>query len=477
MSADTNREMPGISRRTFMNTTAAATAAMTILPGKSFAESRKISANDKLNIAAIGAGGKGASDITDAATENIVAICDVDDDKYIDLFKHARENRPEAVPMLEKAKRYKDFRIMLQENMKNIDAVIVSTPDHTHAVAAMMAMKMKKHVWVQKPLTRTVYEARMLAEEAARQGVITQMGNQGHASEDARLINEWIWDGAIGNVREVHCWTNRPIWPQGIEAPTEIPSVPPSLDWNLWLGPAAWRPYHPALCHFVWRGWQDFGTGAIGDMGAHIMDHPYWALNLGHPTHVQASSTEMNRDSFPRAELITYHFPARSGHPDAKKWGIDLKIELPPVKLTWYDGGITAPRPLELEDGRKLATGKSGILFVGDKGILMSGDYGSNPRLIPETKMKEFTNRPEKKIPRVTGHMAEWIECIKANKKSGTDFSYAGPLTEAMLLGCVAVHCKEANAILEWDHVNMKFPNYPEADQYLSSVYRDGWSL
>lgn len=477
MSADKNLEIPGISRRTFLNSTAAATAALSFFPGQVFAEKRKLSPNDKLNIAAIGVGGKGSSDIVDASTENIVALCDVDDGQYINLFAHAKENKPEVIPMLEKAKRYKDFRIMLQENEKNIDAVLVSTPDHTHAVAAMMAMKMKKHVWVQKPLTKTIYEARMLAQEAAKQGVITQMGNQGHASEDARLMNEWIWDGAIGNIREVHCWSNRPIWPQGVAAPTEIPSVPPSLDWNLWLGPAAWRPYHPALSHFVWRGWLDFGTGAIGDMGAHILDHPVWALNLTTPTHVQGSSTELNNDSYPSSEMITFYFPARSGHPDAKKWGIDLKIDLPPVKLTWYDGGLTAPRPFELEDGRKLATGRSGILFIGDQGVMMSGDYGANPRIIPESKMKEF-KRPEKKIPRVSGHMSEWIECIKANKKSGTDFSYAGPLTEMMLLGCIAVRCgKEANAILQWDAENMKFPNYPDADQYVSSVYREGWSL
>ena len=270
-----NPTKSAISRRSFLMGSAAAATALTMTPGDLLADEKKKSPSDKLNIACIGAGGKGSSDIVDAATDNIVAICDVDDEKFADLFNHCKENRPDALPMLEKAKRYKDYRIMLEENARLIDAVTVSTPDHTHAPAAMMALKMKKHVWVQKPLTHTVHEARMLAEEAARQGVTTQMGNQGHASEDARLMNEWIWDGAIGEVREVHVWTNRPIWPQGVEAPATIPSVPPSLDWNLWLGPAAWRPYHPDLCHFVWRGWLDFGTGAIGDMGAHILDHPY----------------------------------------------------------------------------------------------------------------------------------------------------------------------------------------------------------
>jgi len=476
MKNESSSESAGISRRTFLEGTAAATAAFTILPGSVFGQKGKKSPNDKLNIACIGVGGRGKDDVTDAATENIVALCDVDDDKFNELLTHAKENRPEAVPMLEKAKRYKDFRIMLQENAKLIDAVTVAIPDHCHAAAAMMAIKMKKHVYVEKPLTHTVYEARMLATEAARQGVTTQMGNQGHSSEDARLFNEWIWDGAIGNVHEVHCWSNRPIWPQGIEAPKEIPSCPPSLDWNLWLGPAAWRPYHPDLCHFVWRGWYDFGTGAVGDMGAHSMDHPFWALNLGHPSHIFASSTELNKDSWPRAEEITYQFPARSNHPEAEKYGIQLKIDLVPVKLVWHDGGLTAPRPLELEDGRKLGNGRGGVIMIGDKGILMSGDYGASPRIIPETKMQEYV-RPEKKIPRVSGHMSEWIECCKAGKKSTVDFSYAGPLTEAMLLGCVAVRNQEANVVLQWDHANMKFPNCPDAEKYLSMPYRDGWTL
>ncbi len=476
MKKETELSTMDISRRSFIQGSAAAAAAFTIIPNKVLAQKGRKAPSDKLNIACIGIGGRGKDNTVDACSENIVAVCDVDDEKYLELFKKAKEKNPDAIPMLEKAKRYKDFRIMLQEQAKNIDAVIVSTPDHIHAVAAMMAIKMKKHVYVEKPLTHTVYEARLLAQEAAKQGVITQMGNQGHSSEHARLINEWIWDGAIGNVHEVHCWSDRPIWPQGMEAPKEIPSVPPTLDWNLWLGPAPWRPYHPAYCHFVWRGWFDFGTGAIGDMGAHIMDQPYWALNLGHASHVYASSTKLNDVSFPLAEMITYHFPARKNHPEAESYGIKLKIDLVPVKLIWYDGGITPPRPLELEAGRRLGDGKGGVLFIGEDGILMCGNYGENPRLIPESKMQEY-ERPEKKIPRVAGHMANWLESCKSGKKAGSDFSYAGPLTETMLLGCVAVRCKEANLTLEWDAVNMKFPNYPEAEQYLHMPYREGWSL
>jgi hypothetical protein len=463
-----------ISRRNFLMGSAAAATAITMAPGELFAKEKPKAPSDKLNIACIGAGGKGSSDITDAATENIVAICDVDDDKYADLFKHCKENRPEALPMLEKAKRYKDYRKMLEENAKLIDAVTVSTPDHIHAPAAMMALKMKKHVWVQKPLTHTVQEARMLAAEAAKQGVTTQMGNQGHASEDARLMNEWIWDGAIGDIREVHCWTNRPIWPQGIPAPKEIPSVPPSLDYNLWLGPAPWRPYHPALSHFVWRGWFDYGTGALGDMGAHIIDHPYWALNLGLPKLIGASSTETNPESYPLAEIITYYFPARDGHPLAESYGIKPKINFPEVKMVWYDGGLLPPRIRELEDGRRM--GENGTIFIGDKGVILCGAYGETPRIVPESKMQEYV-RPEKKIPRVKGHMQDWVESCKAGKKSFTDFSYSGPLTETMLLGVVAARCQDANRLLEYDAVNSKFVNYPDADALLTKTYREGWTL
>ncbi len=458
-----------LSRRAFLGGAAAATAAFTIVPRHVLGGPGKKAPSDKLNIACIGVGGKGTSDIMAASTENIVALCDVDDEQIDKFMSQAKERKPEAVPMYEKAKKYRDFRIMLQENAKTIDAVTVSTPDHCHAVAAMMAIKMKKHAFVQKPLTHTIFEARKLAEEAKKQGVTTQMGNQGHASEDARLLNEWIWDGAIGPVREVHCFTNRPIWPQGIERPKEIPSCPPTLDWNVWLGPVTWRPYHPAYHPFAWRGFWDFGTGAIGDMGAHIMDHPYWALNLGYPKTVQASATKFTDDSYPVAEMITYQFPERAKLPNAK-------IDFPPVKLIWWDGGLTAPRPEELEPGRRIGAGSSGVVFIGDSGKIMCGDYGSNPRIIPETKMQAYV-RPEKTIPRVSGIMSEWIECCKSGKKSCTDWSYSGPLTETMLLGCIAVRFKNENKILEWDPVKMEIPNHPDANKMMQIEYRQGWTL
>jgi predicted dehydrogenase len=416
--------------------------------------------SDKLNIGCVGVGGKGTSDTWSVSTENIIALCDVDDTQMADFLTH-RRNNPENQPMYDKANKYRDFRIMLEKE-KSLDAITVSTPDHNHAVIAMTAMKMGKHVFVQKPLTHTVKEAQMLAEAAKKYNIVSQMGNQGHAGEEGRLMNEWIWDGAIGDVREVHVWTNRPIWPQGIDAPKEIPSVPSTLDWNLWLGPAPFRPYHPAYAPFNWRGWWDYGTGALGDMGAHLIDHPFWALNLGHPKTVQASSTRFTEDSFPLAEMVTYEFPARG--------------EMPPVKLTWFDGGIAPPRPAEMEAERKMGDSGGGVLFLGDEGILMCSTYGGNPRLVPETRMQEYT-RPEKTIPRSPGIQAEWIQAIKDGKKSTTDFSYSSKLTIMMLLANIAVRMVEHNMKLEWDGEKMEFTNLPEANAFLHKEYRPGWSL
>ncbi len=462
MSKKSDSDKKGISRRSFVSGASAATAAaFTIVPRRVLGGPGYKAPSDKLNIACIGVGGKGRSDTRAAMGENIVALCDVDDTQMA-KFKDTIKDDDEALAWFDKVKKYKDFRVML-EQQKDIDAITVSTPDHTHAVAAMMALKMEKHVFVQKPMTHTIHEARALAKEAAKAGVATQMGNQGHAGEGARLINEWIWDGAIGEVYEVHCWTNRPIWPQGIEAPKEKKRVPKSLDWDLWLGPAAMRPYHPAYVPFRWRGWWDFGTGAIGDMGAHIIDHPYWALKLTYPKTVSADSTQFTDDSYPVAEVITYTFPSRG-------------LGFPEVKLTWWDGGLRPPRPVDLEPGRQIGDNGGGIVFVGTKGKLMSSVYGNNPRLIPETAMRAY-DRPEKTIPRSPGIMAEWIEAAKTGKKSSTDFSYSGPLTETMLLGCLAVRVKDENTILEWDGDKGEITNLEKANEYLHMPYRDGWTL
>ena len=449
-----------LTRREFLGSTATAAAGLMIVPRHVLGGPGVKAPSDTLNIGCVGVGGQGSSDTRNVSSENVIALCDVDTMQIANFLK-SRRNDPQHVEMYQNARKYQDFRIMLDKE-KNIDAITVTTPDHNHAVIAMRAIKMGKHVFVQKPLTHTIKEARELTMAAKNANVVTQMGNQGHAGEGARLINEWIWDGAIGNVREVHVWTNRPIWPQGIDAPEEIPSVPSTLDWNLWLGPAPFRPYHPDYMPFRWRGWWDYGTGALGDMGAHLIDQPFWALKLRYPNTVQASSTRFTKDSYPVAEVVTYEFPARG--------------KMPPVRLTWYDGGLMPPRPEVIEPGRKMGDDDGGVLFTGSKGILMHGTYGRHPRLVPETKMQEY-KRPEKTIPRSPGIHAEWIEAIKAGKKSTTDFEYAGPLTEMMLLANIAVRMQEQYTKLQWNGEKMEFTNLPEANKYIHKDYRPGWSL
>ena len=449
-----------LTRRAFIGTTATAAAGFMVVPRKVLGGPGYQAPSDTLNIGCVGVGGKGTSDIWACSKENIVALCDCDDTQMAGFLSH-RNNKPEFQPKYDKANKYKDFRQMLDKE-KSLDAITVSTPDHTHAVIAMTAMKMGKHAFVQKPLTHTIQEARLLAEEAKKRNLVTQMGNQGHSMEGARLICEWIWDGAIGDVREAHVWTNRPIWPQGIDAPKEIPSVPPTLDWDVWLGPAPWRPYHPAYLPFNWRGWWDYGTGAVGDMGAHLIDQIYWALKLGHASTVQASSSKYTKDSFPVAEVITYEFPQRG--------------TMPPAKMIWYDGGLMPPRPAVLDDGRMMGDDGGGCLFVGAKGMIMCSTYGDNPRILPEKLMQDY-KRPDKTIPRSPGIMEEWIAAIKTGKKSTTDFSYSGMLTETMLLGNVALRMKEAKTILQWDAEKMQVMNLPEANRWVHKEYRQGWSL
>ena len=445
------KEPEKISRRKFIASGAAATAAFTIVPRHVLGGSGFIPPSDKLNIAAIGAGGKGHSDIKEASTENIVALCDVDDERAAKTYAE-----------YPKAKTYKDFRVMLDKE-KGIDAVTVSTPDHFHTVAAITALRAGKHVFVQKPLTHSVAEARLLREEAQKYPKLaTQMGNQGHASEGGRLTCEWIWDGAIGDVREVHCWTNRPVWETGMDTPTGMPSLPPTLDWNQWIGPAPWRPYNPAYAPWSWRAWVDFGTGALGDMGAHIFDHPYWALKLEYPETIQASSTKFKGDSWPVAEKITYTFPARGS--------------MPPLTLVWHDGGLMPERPEFIEPGRKMGDGDGGVLYIGDKGALMHGCYGNSPRLLPEKAMKAY-KKPGKTIPRSPGIMQEWIKAIKEGKQSSTKWEYSSKLVETMMLGNIAVRVQDKNTVLEWDGKKGEITNLPEANQYLGRKYRKGWEI
>ena len=443
-----------ISRRVFIGSSAAAAASLTILPRQVLGGPGSMPPSEKLNIAGIGVGGQGSWDLDNVSSENIVALCDVDWERAADTFKR-----------YPKAKRYRDFRVMLEKE-KNIDAVVVATPDHTHAVAAMMAVKMGKHAYCEKPLTRTVYEARALANAAREAKVATQMGNQGMAFEGNRLINEWLWDGAIGPVREVHAWSDRPthkgslFWAQGIDRPKDTPPVPSTLNWDLWLGPAPYRPYHPAYVPFKWRGWWDFGSGGLGDMGIHNLAPVFSALKLTAPTSVHSSSTLFNNETLPLASTVHYEFPACG--------------DMPPVKLHWYDGGIIPSCPDELEDERELSR-EDGLIFVGDKGkMYVEGWGGNSPRLIPEAKMKAY-KRPPKTLPRSIGHHNEWIQACKKGTPTRSNFDFAGPLTEAVLLGTVSVRMGGKKLI--WDSANLRITNVPEANKYLHYQYREGWSL
>ncbi len=444
---------PRISRRRVIGASAVAVA--TIVPRHVLGAGQS-PPSEKLNIAGIGIGGQGAWDLEQVAGENIVALCDVDGDYAAHTFKK-----------YPRAKQYKDFRRMFDAE-KEIDAAVIATPDHIHAAASMAAIQRGKHVYCEKPLTRTVYEARTLAQAARKHKVATQMGNQGMAFEGNRLINEWLADGAIGPVREVHVWSDRPThsgklplyWAQGIDRPKESLPVPATLDWDLWLGPAPVRPYHPAYAPFRWRGWWDFGSGGLGDMGIHNIAPAFAALQLGAPTSVVASSTAVYDETLPLACCVHYEFPARGA--------------MPPVRLHWYDGGLVPDRPEELEEGRDLNR-EDGLLFVGDKGkMLVDGWGGHSPRLIPEKRMREY-KRPPKTLPRSIGHHKEWLEACKHGTPTRSSFDFAGPLTEAVLLGTVCVRIGGRKLI--WDSENLKVTNVPEANKYLHYEYRQGWTL
>ena len=450
------------SRRAFLKGAGLSAASFMIVPRHVLGGIGYQAPSDTLNIAAIGAGGMGASNMSALTSQNIVAIADVDYARVKDSVKN--DNRADLKAAYDKAKWHKDYRKMLDEHKKDIDAVVIATPDHVHAVAAMACMKEGKHVYVQKPLTYTVKEARMLDKTAKETGVVTQMGNQGHSIDGTREIVEWIQDGAIGEVTEVHVWTNRPIWPQGVPAPTEAMPVPADMDWDLFLGPAPKVPYHSAYAPFAWRGWVDYGQGALGDMGAHLIDQPNWALKLGYPEKVHATSTvwlgdPINAASYPLASMITYNFPAREG--------------LPPVKMTWYDGGLMPERPEELGPEEKLNT-TGGVIMVGSKGKLMHETYGANPRLLPNS-LAESYQKPKPTLPRITvSHEMNWVEACKGNAEISCPFSYAAPLNETMLLGMVAL--RAPGETLTYDSKKMAFDR-AEVNQYLDRQYREGWSL
>lgn len=436
-----------VSRRFFLMTSAATLAAARVRPASLKRLGYK-SPNEKLNIAAIGAGGKGASDIEGCKSENIVALCDAD-----------WKNAARTFAKYPNAKQYKDFRVMF-DRQKDIDAVTISTPDHAHAVAAMWAMERGKHVYVQKPLTHSVWEARKLTEAARKYKVATQMGNQGHSNEGARQLCEMIWAGEIGSVKEVHAWTNRPLWAQGI---TEVPSaetVPDTLDWDVWLGPARERPFNSAYAPFKWRGWFDFGCGALGDMACHILDPANWALQLGYPASIECLKQEGRTPlCFPNKSIVRFEFPARGS--------------MPPVTVTWYDGGEMPPRPESIDNDVKLGDGSNGSLFVGEKGIITTGTYGQKTRLLPDKLMKDY-KFPDPFLSRSPGHYRDWIRACKGGGESCSNFDYAGSFTEVVLLGVIA---QRFDGKLLWDGERMKITNNSEANGFVKEQCRKGWKL
>lgn len=442
------------TRRQFLTVSGAAVASFMVAPRHVVAASGETPPSEKLNIAGIGVGGMGAGDIEAVAPgNNIVALCDVDANRAGGTFAKFPQ-----------ARRYQDFRKMFDEMEKNIDAVVVATPDHFHAVAAMAAIKRGKHVYCEKPLAHSIHEVRALMQAAREHNIVSQLGNQGHSYDSIRNFCEWIWDGAIGNVHTIHAGcraVNSGV--DHLAQLTEHHEVPANLNWDQWLGPAARRPYHPAYLPATWRGWTSFGNGTLGDWACHVIDPVFWALELGAPASVQASVNDYDPKTqgaaFPKGDIITFEFPSTS------KRG--------PIKLQWYSGTEHIPRPPELEaDEKDIETGAA---VMGDKGTIIYGSHGAGQvRLIPQAKMDSY-RKPAKTIPRVKEHHWDWLQAIRTGRKAGSDFSYGGPLTEVALLGVIAL--KFPGQKLEWDSGRARFKNSPEADAWLNPACRAGWTL
>ncbi|TKC62378.1 Gfo/Idh/MocA family oxidoreductase [Pedobacter hiemivivus] len=482
--SDRNAKQAGNTRRDFIKTTFMAAAGFMIVPRHVLGGKGFTAPSDKLMIAAVGAGGKGQSDIANfykSGKSEIAFLCDVDDARAAITVK----NFP-------KAKYYKDWREMYEKEHKNFDAVSISTPDHTHAVATMAAMQIGKHVYVQKPMTHDIYEARMLTEAAKKYKVVTQMGNQGASNDGTRQLKEWYDAGIIGDVHTVYCWTNRPIWPQGIPWPDQKSEIPKELDWNLWLGTAPEKNYVDKLVPFNWRGWWDYGTGALGDMGCHLVEAPFRVLDLSYVKDVQATVgtvfiDAMKQgyfpDSCPPSSHATLTFPKTT-----KTQG--------EITLHWMDGGIQPERPKELGANELFGDGKNGTLFIGTKGKMMASTYGANARLLPlsmnqEVKIKQTLER----VPgQSNGHYAQWVEAAIAGygkKEVSSPFEIAGPLTEALLMANLAIRgydIQETKASGKvdypgrfikylWDNENMKVTNFNAVNQFVKREYRQGWSL
>ncbi|MEJ0084890.1 MAG: Gfo/Idh/MocA family oxidoreductase [Pseudomonadota bacterium] len=495
------------SRRLFLGQAAATAAVFTIVPRHVLGGPRHIAPSDRVNIAGVGVGGMGRANMQALSGMNLVAMCDVDwafvDTRYADIPKqmeNAKQRLDKATDAAEKeraqqqiaqwqqlqekwpkTKRYTDYREMLAKQ-KNIDAVVVATPDHMHSHIALAAMDLGKHVYVQKPLAWSVDECRRLSQKATATKLQTQMGNQGHSSDDARVVNEYIQSGAIGTVTEVHVWTNRPLayWPQGIPRPAPLPAnakdlpwnmngvmtraagsfgsfaPPDKLAWDLFLGCSRQIDYHPIYHPFNWRGWTDWGVGAIGDMGAHLIDSAFWSLDLDMPTSIETTSTPYNHDTYPMASTTYYEFAAKGARPA--------------VKMTWYDGGLTPPKPVEM--GAEELNKGGGVLYIGTKGKLLHDTYGFNPRLLPKS-LHESTGKPRETYPRIkTSHEMNWIDAIRGTQKTTSPFEYSARLTEIMLLGVAALN---AGKKIDYDGANMKITNVPDSDALLKRKYRVGW--
>lgn len=468
-----NRSRKTISRRKFVGYGTGLLSSMMFLPRYVLGGEQFTPPSDKLNVAIIGTGGRGTEvmkDVIRLRDTHVMAVCDVTEEADYSRFyyggkagrgpaKETVDNRyssDERTKDYPECKVYIDFRDMFEKE-NGIDAVVVATPDHVHAIACLAAINRGKHVYCEKPLARTVYEARAISEAARKAGVATQMGQQGHSGEGIRQTVEWIKDGAIGSITEVHSWFNGR-FDKREKRPDDTPPVPDGMDWNLWLGPAPYRPYHPDYAPFTWRAWLDFGTGPLGDMACHNMDPAFWALDLGHPVGVEATAEGLTSETYPTKATVVYEFPARG--------------DLPPVRLTWYSGHIP-PRPDELEPGQELVGRGNGILFVGDKGKIMCPGWAGAPEIIPKSR-KESYKIPAPTLPRSNGHVRDWVDACKGGAPASANFDYSGLLAEVVLLGNVAILTGEK---LNWNGETMKAINCPEADKYIRPEYHHGWEL
>jgi predicted dehydrogenase len=446
-----NEKNFSVSRREFIQKSTVAGTSLMVLPSMILGREGHASPNEKLNLAVIGAGGRGKANINGCKSETYVAFCDVDDERAAEYY-----TRYEKVP------KYKDYRVMLDKHEKEIDAVLVSTPDHTHAVIALNAIRRKKHVYVEKPLAHTIEEVRVLRKEALKHKIITQLGNQGHSYDDIRKTCEWVWEGALGQVREVQAWYQRP-YGSGKPRPTDTPPVPDTLDWDLWLGPVAWRPYHSAYLPGSWRGWSAFGTGVLGDWVCHVLDPTFWALKLGAPTSVMAKNEgpAYSLDSFPLKSTIEWEFPAREG--------------MDPVKVSWTYGKGILDHPSIEEAQLKEWRRSTGAVLIGEKGCILHGSHGAGEATIYPRTYGESVNDPKKIIPRVEEHHLDFIRACKEGKPAGSNFEYGGPLTEVALLGVIATVFDREKLL--WDGEKMRFTNNDSANNLLRNNNRVGWSL